>query len=104
MRAKQKLKAMLDKDFPDVQKAQENVRQNGGSKEGADYLRVALQFTRLYQALESQGCVLKGIEQGLVDFFAGREGREVFLCWKFPETKIQHWHDIDAGFAGRQSI
>ena len=100
----QKLKAMLDRDFPDVSKARENARFNGGSAQGADYLRVALQFTRLYQALQSQGCILKGIEQGLVDFPSIREGREVFLCWKFPEGEIRHWHDIDAGFAGRQSI
>ena len=100
----QKLKAMLDSSFPDIHKAQENARFNGGSVEGAEYLRVVLQYTKLSHALQSQGCILKGIEQGLVDFPSIHKGREVYLCWKFPEKEIRHWHDIDAGFSGRQAI
>lgn len=100
----QKLRAMLDTSFPDVQKAQGNARFNGGSAQGGDYLRVVLRFTELSHDLQSQGCILKGIEHGLVDFLSLREGKEVFLCWKFPETEIRYWHDIDTGFAGRQTI
>lgn len=54
--------------------------------------------------LESIGCLFKGFEAGLVDFYALREDRLVFLCWRLGEDHITHWHEVDAGFAGRQPI
>ncbi len=42
--------------------------------------------------------------EGLVDFPALMDGREVYLCWKYGEPEIMFWHDLDAGFAGRQSL
>jgi len=100
----QSLHHKLTSGFPDVRKAWEQARNNGGSLEGADYLNIALITNRLIKFLEDRGCVLKGIEMGLVDFPALREGKEVYLCWKNPETEIQFWHDLDSGFAGRQPI
>lgn len=50
------------------------------------------------------GCVFKGFEGGLVDFYSLRDDRPVFLCWRFGEDHIQYWHEIDAGFAGRQPL
>ena len=100
----QKFAHHLRFDFPDVERARKQVKNNGGSEEGADYLRIALQTNRLVNHLTSQGCVLKGIKQGLVDFPAMREGREVFLCWKNPESAVTHWHDLEAGFAGRKKL
>jgi hypothetical protein len=40
----------------------------------------------------------------LVDFRALMEGREVYLCWLLGEEEVTHWHELDAGFAGRQSL
>lgn len=54
--------------------------------------------------LEEVGCVFKGFEAGLVDFYALKEDRLVFLCWKLGEPRIAHWHEVDAGFGGRQLI
>jgi hypothetical protein len=50
------------------------------------------------------GCELKGIDQGLIDFRAMREGREVYLCWRLGEGRIAFWHEVEAGFAGRQPL
>ncbi len=50
------------------------------------------------------GCELKDIDMGLVDFPALREGRRVYLCWRLGEPRLMYWHDIDAGFAGRQPL
>jgi hypothetical protein len=55
-------------------------------------------------ALERLGVELKDIDDGLVDFPSLRDGRVVYLCWKIDEPSITHWHDIDAGFAGRQPL
>jgi hypothetical protein len=41
---------------------------------------------------------------GLVDFPCLRDGRVVYLCWKLGEPRIDFWHEIEAGFAGRQPL
>jgi hypothetical protein len=54
--------------------------------------------------LHSLGVEPKSGPEGLVDFPAMLDGRLVFLCWKHDEPEVLHWHDIDAGFAGRQPL
>ena len=54
--------------------------------------------------LGAVGCVFKGFEAGLVDFYSLREDRPIFLCWRLGEDRIRYWHEIDAGVAGRQPI
>lgn len=50
------------------------------------------------------GIEVKDIENGLVDFLSRRDGRVVYLCWRFDEPDIAYWHELDAGFAGRQPL
>ncbi len=100
----QKLSFELGSKFPDVKKAWEKAKFNGGSVEGVGYLAVALKLNKLVEGIESKGIIIKGIKDGLVDFPALRDGREVYLCWKVPEQEIQYWHDINAGFSGRKPI
>jgi hypothetical protein len=52
--------------------------------------------------LGTLGIELKDYETGLIDFPGRHEGRDVFLCWKLGEEKVGHWHEMHAGFAGRQ--
>ena len=54
--------------------------------------------------LDGIGVELKGIDEGLVDFPSDREGRVVYLCYRLGEETIAYWHDIEAGFAGRQPL
>jgi hypothetical protein len=54
--------------------------------------------------IASIGCLFKGFENGLVDFYALRDDRLVLLCWQYGEDHITHWHEVDAGFPGRQPI
>lgn len=67
-----------------------------------DAARHAERIEALLAELEPVGCVFKGFDGGLVDFYALRDDRLVFLCWKYGEDRILHWHETDAGFAGRQ--
>ncbi len=63
--------------------------------------------TKFYQAiedLENTGVVIKGIEEGLLDFPSKRFDDEVWLCWKKGETEIKFWHEKDVGFSGRKPI
>lgn len=54
--------------------------------------------------LTEVGCHFKGFDEGLVDYYSMHNGRPVLLCWRHGEPEIGHWHDIDAGFAGRRPI
>ena len=56
------------------------------------------------ERIQDTGCVLKDLDEGLVDFPALREGREVYLCWKLGEERIGYWHGLDEGFAGRKPL
>jgi len=66
--------------------------------------RHAERISRYLEELEAVGCVFKGFEAGLVDFCSLRDDRPIFLCWRLGEERITHWHEIDAGFGGRQPI
>lgn len=54
--------------------------------------------------LKRFGCELKDPAIGLIDFLSLRDGHEVYLCWRLGEERINYWHDIQAGFAGRQPL
>jgi hypothetical protein len=54
--------------------------------------------------LHELGVEPKNGPEGLVDFRCLMDGRVVYLCWKLGEPKIGHWHELDAGFAGRQPL
>jgi len=63
--------------------------------------------TKFYQAiedLENTGVVIKGIDDGLLDFPSKRFDDEVWLCWKEGEKEIKFWHEKDVGFSGRKPI
>lgn len=60
----------------------------------------------LFEELDSIGCGYKdwNFEFGLVDFPAVIGGREVLLCWRSDEGEVTHYHDAEAGYAGRRLI
>jgi hypothetical protein len=53
--------------------------------------------------LTKLGVELKGPD-GLCDFYSIRDGREVYLCWRLGEPEVMHWHELNAGVAGRQPL
>jgi hypothetical protein len=77
---------------------------NGGGRVGSEY---GVEAYKLYLAIErirELGVVLKDLDVGLLDFPHEREGRVVFLCWRPPEERIEYWHEIETGYAGRQPL
>ena len=65
---------------------------------------LSTQMNKLLEEITSMGCELKGIDEGLIDFPCERDGRVVYLCWKLGEDRIEWWHDVDTGFAGRERL
>jgi hypothetical protein len=64
----------------------------------------ARQINDFMVELEQIGCVFKGFDLGLVDFYGRLDGREIFWCWKTGEERIEFWHDLQTGYTGRQPI
>ena len=82
----------------------EVIHHNGGHRKSPQFIQAAQAFRQVLEHIQSYGCVIKDLDPGLVDFLHLRDGREVYLCWKGGEAEIRYWHDIDAGFGGRQPI
>ncbi len=62
-------------------------------------------LVQMVKGLEERGILVKGLEEGLIDFPHVREnGEEVYLCWKVGENDILWWHRIPDGYAGRKPI
>jgi hypothetical protein len=62
-------------------------------------------LVQIVKRLEKKGIVVKGLDEGLIDFPHLRaNGEEVYLCWKVGENDIGYWHTIADGFGGRKKI
>lgn len=61
-------------------------------------------LSELVDELQQVGVELKDFEKGLLDFPSLHEGREIYLCWHRGEKAVHTWHEIDAGYAGRQDV
>ena len=61
-------------------------------------------ITAAVERINAMGCLVKDLEQGLVDFYGMRDDEPVFLCWQFGEPAVTHWHPLDEGFGSRQPL
>lgn len=77
---------------------------NGGSKAGSEYVLTMQRFNACLSVFQDLGCELKDLDDGLVDFPSYRQGQLIYLCWKRGEDRIEWWHTMEAGFAGRQPL
>jgi len=65
---------------------------------------LAARLREVVAEIESLGCQVKDLRLGLVDFPTLFKGREVLLCWKLGEERIEFWHGLQDGYAGRHRI
>ena len=78
---------------------------NGGGLPGRHVSEAFLRLRDAAERLREMEVVLRDLDRGLVDFPALRDGREVYLCWvEREEDEIAFWHDLDAGYAGREPL
>ncbi len=96
----------------EVEKMEQKLQMNLSGTSNLDNYVILKQnlnasVTRFYSSieeLEKTGVVLKGIEEGLLDFPSKKFDDEIWLCWKEGETEIKFWHEKDVGFNGRKPI
>ncbi len=84
--------------------AQHATGNGGGSEAGAYLSDYSQTFARGLTQLQAMGILLKDLDRGLIDFPHQRDGREVYLCWKYGEERIDYWHETDSGYGGRQPL
>ena len=84
---------------------------NGGNVEPHELEEVQAQLdeevagiARCVARIHEVGALVKDLDDGLVDFPATRDGREVLLCWRLGEDEIGFWHGLDEGFSGRKPL
>lgn len=70
----------------------------------SEFNEMVNEFNQHIKKVDDTGAVLKDLEAGLIDFFGTQDGRVVFLCWKLGEPKVEHWHEVEGGFANRKPI
>ena len=63
-----------------------------------------LERLKAIAALNGMGISLKGALEGLIDFPSYRGGEPIELCWKLGEERVEHWHRIGEGYAGRKKL
>jgi len=71
---------------------------------GAELDRGQEKMEEYVRELAQLGVELKDYFIGLVDFPSLMDGRPIYLCWRLGEPEVAHWHELEAGFAGRQKL
>jgi hypothetical protein len=78
--------------------------QDAGGETVNQFIKGLAAMKEALQEFAQRDIQIKDLERGLLDFPAFQAGREVFLCWEQDEDDIEFWHELDAGFAGRERI
>jgi hypothetical protein len=84
---------------------------DGVSTDSGDAGRLEARAAKLASSIEvylaeiaAVGAEVKGFAEGLVDFPGELDGRKIRWCWMLGESAVEHWHDSESGFAGRQPV
>jgi hypothetical protein len=85
------------------------VGSNGGNFEKpavrklrAELRQAADDLTAALDVFAGHGVQVKDPDTGLIDFPAEIDGEPALLCWRVGEERIEFWHTLDGGFAGRR--
>ena len=54
--------------------------------------------------IEQEGCVIRDLEKGIVDFYGEYSGQTVFFNWVYPEKTVEYWHALDITHLERRPL
>jgi hypothetical protein len=97
------LRAFIDEERRRVEPLFAEGRDLGGSATH-EWVGALADIKSIFQEFKKREIQIKDPHRGLIDFPAIREGREIFLCWELDEEDIEYWHDLDAGYSGREKL
>ena len=81
-----------------------NLGHDVGGELVNNWIRALAEAQGVLGQFQQRQIMIKDLERGLVDFPAIIGGKEVFLCWEQDEEDIEFWHDLDAGYGGRERL
>lgn len=101
----------INSKLEEIKPLSQKSKSNGGGRLGEELKLKQEEISELSEAanklneeIQHKGCILKDLDNGLVDFPSMRGGREVYLCWCLGEERVSYWHELDTGFASRQPL
>jgi hypothetical protein len=97
------LKAQLQKSDDRLTRLMSSGNDIGGEAVNR-WVSIIAEIREVLMEFHRRDIQIKDVERGLIDFPAIIAGKEVFLCWEQDEDDIEFWHDLDAGFAGREKL
>ena len=100
----QAIRQKILKNQPEAWPAIQKSAGNGGNRVLSKMVQDFERFDALIHQIQATDVLIKDINLGLLDFPALKDGREVYLCWQYGEGDIAFWHEVEAGYAGRQPI
>jgi hypothetical protein len=71
---------------------------------GAEAQAIARDIEAFRRELTDLGIEMKDPGLGLIDFPCTMGSRPVYLCWRLGEPEVAFWHEVNAGYAGRQPL
>ena len=81
-----------------------DYRSNVGAAELSIITQDFVAIERMLAQIQAYGVVVKDVNAGLLDFLSQRNGRDIYLCWRYGEERVAYYHELHTGFAGRQQI
>lgn len=81
-----------------------DLRSDIGGPQASRLVGEFAEIESLVERITSYGCVIKSLEAGLLDFLCERDGRDVYLCWRYGEPSIRYYHELHSGYQGRQAL
>lgn len=82
----------------------EDLHNDFGGSVASSLVKDFMAIERLARKIQSYGCVVKDLNAGLLDFLSEREGREIYLCWRYGEPQVAFYHELHTGYNGRQPV
>lgn len=88
----------------DIQPLLSNIRVDIGGSIPSDLVQEFAAIELLLVEIRGFGCEVKDLNGGLLDFLSERNGRDVYLCWRYGEPTISYYHELHTGFNGRRPV
>jgi hypothetical protein len=112
LKVAQEHKQAVDAAQVELTKAASRIMVLGGSyppyselvKKKSEHDQASERIVETISKIQETGCLVKDVDEGLIDFPSIIEGQEAFLCWKQGEVRIEYWHGLEDGFAGRKRL
>ena len=77
---------------------------DAGGEPVETWVRLIADIRVLLLEFQNREIQVKDVDRGLLDFPALMGGKEVVLCCEKDEEDVEFWHDLDAGYAGRERL